>query len=197
MRQFVLLAHEVPLEPEEISLADLPGTGGRLDAIARSVGAALLTSHGIRETVTVHVVVGDELTIRLEGASLRHLHPDERSTAALLRDAIEAAEDIIGASPAQPHPGVSVRRQDLESLCSDLEGPLVQLEETGRPVVEDGLPDGGVVVLSDHRSYSDSDDETLAAAGAERVRLGPTALHTAHAITVCHHYLDTDGYERF
>lgn len=195
MRRFLILAHEVPTDPSVISLSDLPGTGGRLDVIARAVTTALLLSHGIREDVQVDVVIGDELAVQFDGATLSHLHPDERSTAALLRDAIAAGEDAVGTIPSEPHEGVSVYRRDLEGTLETVDGQLVQLHEAGDSLVDAGLPDEPTLVLSDHRPFSAADESALEAAGADQIRLGPRAVHTSHAIAIAHHYLDTDGYE--
>lgn len=193
MRDFVLLAHDVPLEADAISLDDLSGSGGRLDAVSRTVGASLLTSHGIRNDTRVHVVVRDSVTIEIDGDSVRHLHPDERSTAALLRSAIEASEDAVGAMPVTPHPGIAVRKAGLSATIDRLGGPLIQLHEDGRSILE-GVPARPVFVLSDHREFTEGDARALV--DAETVSLGPTAMHAAHAVSVVHHFLDTGGYEQ-
>ena len=199
MRQFVCLAHDVPTTPD-FSLDDIAGGAGRLDALCRSITAALLRSHGIREDVRVHLVVQNELTISFNGSELRRLNPDERSTAALVRNALEHKEEAIGALPAEPSPGVALYRRGLdatlEAVAADA-GPVVQLHEAGEPVVDLEVPEDPVFVLSDHHDFDPAEDELLASVADQRVRLGPEALHADQAITVVHHYLDTAGYERF
>ena len=200
MRQFVCLGHDVPSTPA-FSLDDLAGGAGRLDAISRSVAAALLRSHGIREDVRVHLVVRDELTIVFDGATVRHLNPDERSTAARIRTALEHREEAIGSLPAEPSPGVSLYRRGFEATLDALTeaGTVVTLHEDGDPIVDSGLSaeDDPIFVLSDHRDFDDEEVAVLETAADRRVRLGPERLHADQAITVAHHYLDTDGYERF
>ena len=144
MRQFVCLGHDVPLDGD-FSLDDLAGGAGRLDAICRSVTAALLRSHGIREDVRVHLVLGDELTIQIDGATVRRLNPDERSTAARIRDALAHREEAIGAIPAEPSPGFSLYRRGLadtlDALDDGVGGPEKGVGGTG---MGDGERDGGV-----------------------------------------------------
>ncbi|HOC66453.1 MAG TPA: tRNA (pseudouridine(54)-N(1))-methyltransferase TrmY, partial [Methanothrix soehngenii] len=85
MRIFVVVGHKATTQPS-FSLEDIPGTSGRLDILCRSVTAAFVLSHGIRKDVLVYLVLlGGETpkTIRLMGETLRHLNPDERTTAAL------------------------------------------------------------------------------------------------------------------
>lgn len=197
MRQVVLLAHEVPTDPD-ISLDNLPGAG-RLDLVARCVTSAFLVSHDIREDVIMWMVVQDALTLRFDGAELQGLNPDERSTAALVRRGVAAAAEAVGHQPVESTPGISVTRRGLEAL---LDGPLaglslIQLHEAGAPMSELGVPNEPVFVLSDHRSFTDSETACLEDRGATQIRLSPRPLHADQAITVAHTYLDTDGFTAF
>ncbi|TKR24649.1 tRNA (pseudouridine(54)-N(1))-methyltransferase TrmY [Natronomonas salsuginis] len=197
MRQFVLLAHELAApDAADLSLDDLPGTG-RLDLLSRCVTSALLLSHDIREDVRVHLVA-DGYVVRFEGADLRRINPDERSTAARIRDAFAAREGAIGAMAATPSPGVSIRRGDFETVLDDLEDvTLLELHDDGRPVVDLDPPENPAFVLSDHRDFTDEEADLLAARADKRVSLGPRILHANQAITVAHNYLDTDGYRDY
>jgi tRNA (pseudouridine54-N1)-methyltransferase len=197
MRRFVILGHEVPLDG--FPLNDLPGAGGRVDVLARCVTAAFLRSHGIRESVAVHLVLG-EVTVRFDGHDLRQLHPDERSTAALLRTALDAKEGAIGHQEAEAAPGVHVGRFGLETVLDRIDGPLVQLHEDGTPLIDASVPEpepGPTFVLSDHRDFSDREADRLAERSEDRVRVGPERLHADHVVTVVHNWLDTDGYTSY
>ena len=198
MRQFVCIGHDVPTEPD-FSLEDLAGGAGRLDALCRSITSAFVLSHGIRTDVRVHLVCQDELTITFDGADLRNLHPDERTTAALIRNALEHREEAIGALPAEPSPGVELYRRGFEATLEEAasSGTVVQLHEDGDPVVDAGFPENPVFVLSDHHDFTAAEESTLAEAADRRVRLGPQRLHADHAITISHHFLDTAGYTQF
>ncbi|ELY73123.1 tRNA (pseudouridine(54)-N(1))-methyltransferase TrmY [Natrinema pallidum] len=200
MRQFVLIGHDIPTEPD-FSLDDLAGGAGRLDALCRSITAAFVTSHGIREAVRVHLVAQDELTVTFDGSDLRRLNPDERSTAALVRTALEHRDEAIGALPAEPSPGIEVYRRGFEGTLEEIaaDGPVVHLHEDGEAVVDvgaDALEDG-IFVLSDHHDFTAEEAGLLETVADRRLRLGPELLHADQAITVAHHFLDTDGYERF
>ncbi|WP_254528935.1 tRNA (pseudouridine(54)-N(1))-methyltransferase TrmY [Natrinema gelatinilyticum] len=200
MRQFVLIGHDVPTTPN-FSLDDLAGGAGRLDALCRSITSAFVTSHGIRESVRVHLVARDQLTISFDGRDLRRLNPDERSTAALVRTALKHRDEAIGALPAEPSPGIELYRRGFEGTLAEIaaDGPIVHLHEDGDAVVDvdtDALADS-IFVLSDHRDFTDAEAALLEDIAEYRLRLGPERLHTDQAITVAHHYLDTNGYERF
>ncbi|QLH81512.1 tRNA (pseudouridine(54)-N(1))-methyltransferase TrmY [Halosimplex pelagicum] len=198
MRQFVVLGHDAPTTPD-FSLDDIAGGAGRLDVLCRCVTSAFFLSHDIREAVRVHLVLADEFTVTFDGRELRRLNPDERSTAALVRGALEEREEAIGHQPVETSPGVSLTRRGFEPTldAAARDGTVVQLHEDGDPVVDAEPPSDPVFVLSDHRDFTDREADLLAEAADRRVRLGPQALHADHAITVAHNYLDTDGFTEY
>jgi tRNA (pseudouridine54-N1)-methyltransferase len=197
MRQFIVVGHDAPTTAD-FSLDDLPGAG-RLDVLCRCVNSAFFLSHDLRENVRVHLVLNDEYVVRFEGAELRRLNPDERSTGALIRGALEAREEAIGAMEANPLPGVYIGKGDFASTVESAagEGTLVELHEDGDPVVDVAPPEDPVFVLSDHHDFTEPEADLLAASADERVSIGPHALHADHTITVAHNYLDTDGFSRY
>jgi tRNA (pseudouridine54-N1)-methyltransferase len=208
MRQFVVIGHDVPTDPDAISLSDIPGAG-RLDLLCRCVAAGVFLSHGIRERVRVHLVVADEFTVTFDADTLRHLHPDERNVAARVRDALAAKPDAIGHMPADVSPGVELRRMGLSATLDRLVGDgagadggpadptLVQLHENGDPLVDAEPPEDPVFVLSDHNDFTEEESAALETAAERRVRVGPERLHADHTITVVHNWLDTDGYASY
>ncbi|GAB3699300.1 tRNA (pseudouridine(54)-N(1))-methyltransferase TrmY [Halorubrum pallidum] len=209
MRQFVVVGHDVPTDPDAISLSDIPGAG-RLDLLCRCVSTGVFLSHGIRESIRVHLVVDDALTVTFDADTLRHLHPDERNVAARVRDALAAKPDAIGHMPADVSPGVELRRMGLDdtldriagdrgtgSAGADHGGTVVQLHEAGDPLVDAEPPTDPVFVLSDHRDFTDEETESIAAVAERRVRVGPKPLHADDTIAVAHNWIDTDGYESY
>ncbi|MCL7417432.1 MAG: tRNA (pseudouridine(54)-N(1))-methyltransferase TrmY [Halalkalicoccus sp.] len=198
MRQFIVSGHDVPTTPD-FSLSDLAGGAGRLDVLCRCVSSAFFLSHAIREEVRVLLVLADEFTVRFEGSELRRLNPDERSTAALVRNALEEREEAIGHMDVETSPGVYLSRRGFEPVLGEVtgNGTVVQLHEDGDPVVEVEPPANPIFVLSDHHDFSPSESDLLAERAEARVRLGPERLHANHAITVAHNWLDTEGYRRY
>ena len=196
MRHFVVRSHALPADAD-VSLDDLPGTG-RLDLLARCVTSAVLYSHGSRDDTGISLVV-DGYVVEFDGGTLRRLNPDERSTAARIRDALGAREGAIGSMAATPSPGVSIRKGGLGSALEELGSgsTVVELHAEGQPVAEVAPPSDPVFVLSDHREFTDDESELLGRRADERLSLGPKAIHADQAITVAHNYLDTAGYTRY
>jgi len=207
MRQFVVIGHDVPTDPDAISLSDIPGAG-RLDLLCRCVAAGVFLSHGIRERVRVHLVVADEFTVTFDADSLRHLHPDERNVAARIRDALDAQDDAIGHMPADVSPGVETPADGTGSdprpgarhsryLSTRLPTqPLSSFTRTAIPV-DAAPPTDPVFVLSDHNDFAPAERDLLADRAERRVRVGPELLHADHTVSVVHNWLDTDGYESY
>jgi tRNA (pseudouridine54-N1)-methyltransferase len=195
MRTFVVVGHDAPTTPE-FSLDNLPGAG-RLDVLCRCLTAAFLLSHGIRERVEVHLVLADEFTLRFDGATLKRLNPDERSTAARIRNALEQRVEAVGQIPVETSPGVSLRRVGFEQTVADIEGTVCQLHADGTPANAVEPPSDPVFVLSDHHDFQRAEATLLADIRDHRIALGPEALHADQAITVAHNWLDTGGFETY
>ncbi|MEF8786189.1 MAG: tRNA (pseudouridine(54)-N(1))-methyltransferase TrmY [Haloarculaceae archaeon] len=197
MRQFLVVGHDAPTTAD-FSLDDLPGAG-RLDALCRCVTSALLLSHDIREDVRVHLVLDDQFTVTFDGSALQGLNPDERSTAALVRTALDDREEAIGHIPVETSPGVSLVRKGFEATLDDAETDrtVLQLHGEGTPAIETEPPADPVFVLSDHRNFTDEETTLLDDVADKRVSLGPRRLHGNQAITVAHNWLDTDGFSRY
>lgn len=197
MRQFVVVGHDAPVTPD-FPLDDLPSAGSRLDVLCRCVNSAFFLSHDLRVNVRLYLILRDELAVRFEGRELRHLNPDERSTAARIRDALAEREDAIGHQETNPSPGVYLSRRGLDAVLDAAhDATTLQLHEQGQPVIDQKPPSDPLFVLSDHRDFADLETTLLEDRADSRIRLGPQRLHADHAITVAHNWLDTDGFRRY
>ena len=205
MRRFLILGHNAPIRPD-FHLSDLPGGAGRLDVLCRAIGASLLVSHGIRRDVETVLLLRNSVRIRIEGNRVKRLNPDERSTAALIRRALDAISDAgafgedaagsdvsgkTGHEETQSTPGIFVSRRNLEETlaeCHERGASPVVLDEGGSPFASSALPRNPMFVLSDHTGFSEEDERALA--DLPRLSLGRMPLHTSQAITVTHYLLD-------
>lgn len=203
MRNFVVVGHKATTTPN-FSLEDIPGTSGRLDILCRAVTAAFVLSHGIRKDVCVYLVLlGGETakTIQLRGETLRHLNPDERTTAALLKKAlaVDAATEWKMSTS-----GIFVRTGGFAQLLAELkEARLIYLREDGadvRQISKDAgetstagasLSGSAVFILGDHTGMTAEEEALLEQVGAKIVSLGPTSLHADHCIVLLNWLCDT------
>jgi tRNA (pseudouridine54-N1)-methyltransferase len=191
MRQFIVVARSGPTAGD-FALDDLPAAG-RVDLLARCVTASFLLSHGLREAVRTHLVVGEELTVRFEGRDLRGLHPDERSTAALIRNALSEREEAIGQIPVEISAGVSLVRMGLEGTLAEVQtdSQIYRLHPDGAAKSDVSPPESPAFVLSNHQAFESEDAKTVEGYADGEICLGPEAIHADHAIAVTHNWLDT------
>jgi tRNA (pseudouridine54-N1)-methyltransferase len=191
MRTFIVIGHKASTSPD-FSLEDIPGTSGRLDILCRCINSAFVLSHGIRHDVRIFLVLcGGEIhkTICLRGEDLRHLNPDERTTAALLRKAL-----AIDSTPQwkRSTPGIYIREGGLETLMEMLgdSAILYYLREDGMEIRDLDLDDGAVFVLGDHLGMSEEEEEILENKGAAIISVSPLSLHADHCIVLVNNELD-------
>lgn len=184
MRRFVVVSHTVPPDGQW-GLDDLAGAAGRVDVLCRAVTTALFTSHGIRDDTEVLLVFPGPSTIRIRGATVQRLNPDERSTAARIRNALGHPhpdpwwEDV--------EPGIAVAPFGLDDALQD--APVLWLDRDGHDIMETELPDG-TWVLSDHQPFGESELEVLHSRAPHRISLGDTWYHGHHAIAIVQYLLD-------
>lgn len=189
MRTFVVIGHEAHTAPD-FSLDDLPGTSGRIDILARCAAAALLVSHGIRKDVEAHLVLNGPpqppRTIRMVGGELRHLNPDERTTASLFLRALR----IPGIMESMSTPGVYVSGLGLSQLVARLKGDSILLKEDGEDIRGRSLPRNPVFFLSDHMDFTEEEEKLIMSGDPIVASLGPRSLQANHCISIANNELD-------
>ncbi|HXQ79087.1 MAG: tRNA (pseudouridine(54)-N(1))-methyltransferase TrmY [Thermoplasmata archaeon] len=195
MRRFLLLAHRVPTGGQ-FTLNDLAGGAGRMDEVARAVSTAFTTSNDLRRDTEVTVLfVADPppkaRRIDLVGARLRYLNPDERSTAALLKNALVRSVDFP--RPFESSPGLTVSAAEpTADLRAFLSQPnAVWLSEDGRSIEEWSSPGCHIAaVVSDPYDPTPEERDLLTASNVPRLSVGPRSLRTSQVVDLVHHELD-------
>jgi tRNA (pseudouridine54-N1)-methyltransferase len=194
MRTFIVLGHRATTNPD-FSLEDIPGTSGRLDILCRCINAAFVLSHGIRRDVQIFLILGGgepQKTVWLKGQELRHLNPDERTTATLLKKALAI---VAGSEWSRSTPGISVRTGGLKELFADLHmSRLFYLREDGADIRQLGSEiSEGSFLLGDHLGMLPEEEILAEEAGAEVVSLGSVSLHADHCIVLLNWLMDIDA----
>jgi tRNA (pseudouridine54-N1)-methyltransferase len=209
MRRFIVIGHRAKTTGD-FTLNDLPGSGGRLDILARCVNSAFFLSHDLRRNVELYLVLcGGEAvrTIRLVGDELRYLNPDERSTGALLRNALLKFNTTQAISPAtsdgeqlneiRSTPGIYISDrgfQDVLVSCAEI-SKIIYLSEEGEDIrgFELSKQDQDYTfVLGDDKGLAEHEEEILQKYDPMRVSLSPLILHADHCIILAHRELDEE-----
>ncbi|MCI4371461.1 MAG: tRNA (pseudouridine(54)-N(1))-methyltransferase TrmY [Thermoplasmata archaeon] len=189
MRRFLIVGHRASTDPT-FPLDDLAGGAGRMDLLLNAANAALHLAHDLRRDVEVALLLlgppSPPRLVRLQGFRLKSFQPDIRSNAALVRRALQEASRI----EQETTPGVFGSIATFEETLDRLGPTFVQLKEGGKDIREAVLPADATFVLSDNEELSAAEERSLADRGALVVGLGPSAIHTDHAIALVHNELD-------
>ena len=184
-RNFVIIGHRAHTEPDW-KLDDLCGGAGRLDVLVRCVTAALWKSHGIRHDTDIWLLLNGPpkapVTVHINGKKIKYLNPDERSTAALVRNGLikyKGKEGIMETSP-----GITMERIGLNEIINRLPNPIL-LSENGA----DEIGNSQTFILGDDRDPTNEEMEILNQ--MPQVKLGEESLLSSACITLIHHLLDS------
>lgn len=196
IRRILLLAHRVPVSGE-FSLNDLAGAGGRMDEVARAVSTAFTVSNGLRRDTELTILFVAEpppraRRIRLRGSGLRYLNPDERSTAALLKNALVRSSTLPHDIEASP--GLVVGPVDPATALTEFarQEATVWLTEESAPYVTPASASAGVgAILSDPQDPAPEEAALLGRLGVPRASLGPVHLRASQCIDVLHNRWDS------
>ena len=181
----------------KLPLNDLAGGGGRFDVLVRATTAALLTSHGLREDVEVILHLGGgpgpPRRLRLNGATLRGFHADERSAAGTLGKALLNPQPPRG-QWREVTPGLDESGGILADTLREWKDTTVFLLDADATPFE-GLLDGDPSLASTDLGFVLSDDqplerEDLGGHDVARCSLGSRWLQGHAAVHIVHWLLD-------
>lgn len=195
-RKFLVVCHEASTDGT-FNLDDLPGSGGRIDVAARCVVAGLLISYGIRKDTEIILFFQKEprkgLTIRISGNRVKYLNPDERSTAALLRNAMQKFRQ----GSLESSPGVQVYTTDLGTILAG-EKNVYYLKEEGEHAETFTFPDDEIMfVLGDHKDLTAEEEAVVLKYAKAQLNISPLSIYSEHCITLVHNILDRKFSRRF
>ncbi len=191
MKRFVIVGHRA-VTSGDFKLDDLAGSAGRIDILLRCINSAFFLSHDIRKDVETYLILqgppSPPKTIRLVGSELRYLNPDERSTAALVRNALIRA----GKEEVKSSPGIYVSNNSFSEIISRLSdrSKLIYLKEGGTSQDEIDLEGDLTFVLSDNQDLTSEEETILMQNYPQTINLGPRSYHSDHCIILVHNLLD-------
>ncbi|MDH7508064.1 MAG: tRNA (pseudouridine(54)-N(1))-methyltransferase TrmY [Methanomassiliicoccales archaeon] len=191
MRRFVIVGHKATTSGS-FKLDDLAGSTGRLDILLRCINSAFFLSHDIRRDAEVYLILlgppNPPKTLRFVGAELKYLNPDERSTGALVRNAL--MQKVITEERCSPGIYASNRSySDVLTIISK-DSQLVYLKEDGADIRESELPHDVSFVLGDDQDLTREEEELLMNYSPMKISLGPISYHADHCITIVNNELD-------
>jgi len=197
-RAFLIVLHRARTDPN-FKLEDLPGSGGRMDIFCRFIVSSLLTSHGIRrDTVVYGVLLGPPnppVAIKVLGDTVRYLNPDERSTGALIRNALFKMKRLSynADSWMRSSPGVMFKRAGLKDILEELTNEnfnIYYLKEDGEDIRTANVFLPAAFVISDNVDLTNDEEELVLGYSSGVLSLGPLSLYSEHCVVIIHNELD-------
>jgi len=191
LRRYIVMGHRA-ITSAEFKLDDLCGSTGRLDILLRCVNSAFFLSHGIRRDVEIVLMLLGEpnppKTIRINGSEVKYLNPDERSTAALIRNALLQK----GEGERKCSPGIYVSERSYSEVLSNMskESKMYYLREDGEDIRVAALAPDPTFVLGDDQDLTKAEEDILMTYEPKRLSLGPVSYHADHCITLVNNELD-------
>ncbi len=195
MKRFVVIGHRAATSGD-FKLDDMAGGAGRLDILLRCINSSFFLSHGIRRDTEVYLVLQGEpdppRTIRISGSEVRYLNPDERSTGALVRNAL--LKKLEG-EETRSSPGFYISRRSFAQVLDHLQpiSRLVYLKEDGEDVRAQELGEEVTFIISDHQDLKAEEEAELLSRDPLKLTLGPLSYHADHCITIMLNELDRRG----
>ncbi len=195
-----------------------------MDLLIRCITSAFCLSHDIRRDVEVAIVMlgpGDPpKTIRFLGNELKYLNPDERSTGALIRNALVKysamkTKDLFfidkdrndGQKDSKcksntltgeitSSPGIFISDNCFNEVLEHYSGrsTMICLHEAWADIHRGHEiltgDDEVTFILSDDKNFSSEEEHTIDKHSPLKLSLGPKVLHTDHCVILIHNYLD-------
>ena len=192
MPVFIVIGHWVCTDGK-FTLNDLAGSTGRLDVLLRCVNSAFMLSNDIRRDMELYLILLGEpdppKTLRFVGSELKYLNPDERSTGALVKNALMKTVDD---EEVRSTPGIYVNRDDLALVLKKLTGrKIFYLREDGENIRKVELDSDAVFILGGQDDLNSDEENMVKASGeAVKVSLGPRSLHADHCMSIVLNELD-------
>lgn len=128
-------------------------------------------------------------TVRLVGSELRYLNPDERSTAALIRNAL----GIKANGETKASPGIYISSRSYADVISILakQSTIYYLKEDGYDIRHlPSFEQDVTFVLGDDRDLDAEEESVLSQYQPIKISLGTKSLHADHCIVIVHNELD-------
>jgi len=191
VRRFVVLGHRA-ITSADFKLDDLCGSTGRLDILLRCINSAFFISHNIRRDVEITLLLlGDPnppKTVRIVGSEVKYLNPDERSTAALIRNALLQKPG----GEKKTSPGIYVSERSYSEVLSNIskESQMHYLKEEGVDIRDCSFGEDKTFVLGDDQDLNEEEEKILMSYEPKKISLGPISYHADHCLTVVNNELD-------
>ncbi len=166
-----------------------------MDVLLRCINSAFFLSHDLRRDVELYLVLQGEpeppKTIHLKGDELKYLNPDERSTGALIRNALTKKGYDEG-KEVMSTPGIYISKMGFSETLKELSevSDLVYLKEDGEGIESLKSQNDITFILSDDKNFSEEEEKEILKHQPKTISLGSTSYHSDHCISMVQWHMD-------
>ncbi len=193
MKEFLLYSRK-GVTSSDFNIKDLPGSGGRMDLICRSIISALWLSNEMRKDTRINICLNGPpdppLSLRFDGAKLKKVSPDERNVATWLKKSLKY-NDLADDSWMETHDGIYISKLDFEGVLEKInKDRLYLLQKEGRDIREVKIQDDSNFILGDNIGLPENIVKKCEKLEAKKISLGPRNYFSSHSITLVHNEID-------
>ncbi len=194
MREFIIYSNK-GVTTSDFHIKDLPGSGGRMDLMARSIISALWLSHDMRRNTKIYINLNGEpeppITVTFNGKNLRKASPNEREIGIWIKKALKRKKDLKNEEWLETHSGIQISRKSFEDLIEKRRNKNIYiLKEDGEDIRKKDVKEDSVYILGDNVGLPERVTEYLNDYETQKISLGPNSYFTTQSITLIQNELD-------
>ncbi|MFB6075856.1 MAG: tRNA (pseudouridine(54)-N(1))-methyltransferase TrmY [Candidatus Aenigmatarchaeota archaeon] len=194
MREFILYSKKGLTSPS-FNLDDLPGSGGRMDLVARCVISALWMSRQMRRDSKIYLNLNGPpdppLTLCFDGERLRKVSPDGRNVATWIQKVLKKRYTFDENEWNEVKNGIYLSNRSFQDLIKDRKDrKFYVLHEKGEDIREIGIEDNPVFVLGDHIGLPKTEKKFVKRFDMKKISLGSESYFSSQSITLVQNELD-------
>lgn len=191
MRRFILYSNTGSTSGD-FNINDLPGDGGRMDLVARSVISCLWVSGRLREEtkfiVSLNGPPNSSTALLFDGGALKGVRPNERSIGLWIKKVLNERDSAVGLEWSNPtSSNIKISKKNHVQILDDIDGDLFLMSSSGKDIREEELKNP-TFILGDHLGIKKQDLERIR--GTRSLSVGPETLFASQTITVLNNELD-------
>ncbi|WGI17083.1 hypothetical protein [Methanonatronarchaeum sp. AMET-Sl] len=192
MRRFVLYSNTGKTNGC-FNINDLPGDGGRMDLVARSIISGLWISNEIRKDVEFIICLNGPpnppISLKLEGNMVQGLRPNERSIGHWIKKVLNHHESLVGEEWSNPtSSNIKISRKGIETILDISDQKPHLMTDEGRNIRELELKNP-LFIIGDHKGIPLRVEEKIHK--PQKVSIGPIKYFSSQTITIINNELDT------
>ncbi|OUJ18725.1 RNA base methyltransferase family enzyme [Methanonatronarchaeum thermophilum] len=191
MRRYILYSNTGRTDGD-FNINDLPGDGGRMDLIARSVISSLWISGEVRSDVEVTVCLNGPpnppISLKFNGNNIQGLRPNERSIGHWIKKTLNYSDTLVGCEWSNPtNSNIQISKKDISELIPDNQ-EIYLMDKNGEKIKNVNIKNP-VFIVGDHKGIPKKTKDQLKNK-SKKISIGPREYFASQTITIINNQID-------